>query len=199
MAEKEVVEIKIPSARLSFPRLWTPKAFSKNQKPRYEATFLLDPSNEKHAPVIKKIKAEKERVCKEKWGDKVPKRLKLCYGDADEDQKDYDGYEGMFYIASANRRPPRIIGRDRKDLTEADGIPYGGCYVNGLVSLWAWEFVSEEGGKQYGVNANFLAVQYDKKGAAFGVKPVDVEDRFDELPDEDDEDDGEDDESWDDE
>lgn len=178
---KETVFIKLPGARLSFPRLWTPKAFSKTQKPRFEASFLLDPSNEVHAKVIKKIKAEFERVVSEKWNGKTPPKLKKCFGLADENEMTYDGYEGMFYVASAHKNRPKIIDRDRSVLTEADGKPYGGCYVNGLISLWAWEFVSEEGGKQRGVNANLHAVQYDRKGEAFGAKPIDEEEHFDAL------------------
>jgi hypothetical protein len=44
--------IKLKNVRLSFARLWKPKAFQEGQDPRFEATFLLDPSNAEHAATI---------------------------------------------------------------------------------------------------------------------------------------------------
>lgn len=177
MSKNEVVVIKLPKVRLSFPRLFVPKAFSPAQEPRFEATFLLDPSNKAHAGVIAQIKSEAKRVATEKWGANLPKALKKCYGLADESGKEYDGYAGMFYIASANKTRPRVVGPDRVDLVESDGKPYAGCFVNATVSLWAWG--PNVGG--HGLNANLRGVQFVEDGDAFGVRPVDAEEEFDAL------------------
>jgi hypothetical protein len=98
-------------------------------------------------------------------------------------RKSYDGYEGMFVIASNNRTRPTVVDRDLTPLVEEDGKPYSGCYVNGTITLWSQD-------NQYGkrVNANLRAVQFVKDGDAFGVKPADAEDEFDVLDGDDDED-----------
>jgi hypothetical protein len=172
--------IKLKSVRLSFPRLWVPKAFQEGQPPRFEATFLLDPSNAAHAALIKRVNSEAMRIAKLKWPNGIPKGVKPCYGLADKDpvKSEYDGYAGMWYIASNNKTRPTVVGRRREPLVEKDGKPYAGCYVNGSITLWAQD---NSFGKR--INANFRAVQFDRDGEAFGVKPVDAEDEFDELED----------------
>lgn len=174
--------IKLPNVRLSFPRLFKPKAFREGQEPRFESTFLLDPSDKVHAKIIKQIETTADEILEEHFGKKVPKKIELCFGDGDD--KDYDGYEGMFYISTSNKTRPTVVARDRTPLVEEDGKPYAGCYVNGSITLWVMD---NEFGKR--VNANLRAVQFVKDGEAFGVKPVDADEEFDVLDDEDDSDD----------
>lgn len=171
--------IKLPRARLSFPHLFEPKAFRQGQEPRFEASFLLDPSDKAHAKVIKQIKSTAKELAEEKWGKKLPRGLKFGFGDGDD--KDYDGYEGQFYITTANKTRPTVVDRDRTPLAASDGRPYAGCYVNGSITLWAQN-------NEYGqrINANLRAVQFVADGEAFGVKPVDAEEEFNDLSDDDD-------------
>lgn len=178
-------KIRIKLGRLSFPKLFRPVAFQEGQDPRFESTFLLDPSDKVHAKLIKEIKAKAKAVLEEKFNGKVPKGVKYCFGDGND--KDYDGYEDMFYISTANKLRPTVVDRDRTPLTEEDGKPYAGSFVNATITLWPQDH--PKGGKR--VNANLLAVQFAKDGEAFGQKPVDAEDEFDVM--EDDDDDSEDD------
>ena len=172
-------KIKLTNVRLSFQRLFVPKSFKEGQPARFEASFLLDPSDKAHAALIKEIKTRAKEVIKEQWGEK-PKSLKVCFGSGDE--KDYDGYEGQFYITSNNRTRPTVVDRNLQPLVEADGKPYSGCYVNGTITLWAQD---NQFGKR--INANLRAVQFVRDGEAFGVQPVEAEEEFDAR-----EDDGED-------
>lgn len=179
MAEKQSTTsevIKLTNVRLSFPRLFQPKSFRPGQDPRYEATFLLDPSDKAHAEHIKQIKAEANKILKAKYGDKIPNSIKenLCFGSGD--KKDYDGYAGMFYLSASNKTRPVVVDQKRNPLTADDGKPYAGCYVNASVTLWVMD---NEFGKR--VNANLRGVQFYKDGEAFGVKPVDAEEEFEDL------------------
>lgn len=166
--------IKLPNVRLSFPRLFKPKAFREGQEPRFEATFLLDPSDKAHAALIAEIESTADAILKEHFNGKVPNSVKLCFGDGNE--KDYDGYADMFFISTSNRTRPTVVDRQRNPLVEEDGKPYAGCYVNGSITLWVMD---NEFGKR--VNANLRAVQFVRDGEAFGVKPVDAEEEFDVL------------------
>jgi hypothetical protein len=179
MATSEV--IKLNNVRLSFPRLFEAKAFREGQTPRFEGTFLLDPSNKAHAKSIKLIEKTAAEIGKEKWGKKLPKKLEFCFGDAEENDKTYDGYEGMFYISTsqpATQGRPTIVDRDRSALTAEDGRPYAGCYVNTNITLWTQD---NEFGKR--INANLRIVQFVKDGEAFGVKPADAEEEMDVIDD----------------
>lgn len=178
MADSEKITLK--NVRLSFPRLFEPRAFEEGQKKRYEATFLLDPTDKEHAKTIKEIKKQAAKVAREKWPNGIPKRLPTNFGLADEEGLEYDGYEGMFYFRTA--RPgdsrPTVVNRDRTPLSAEDGVIYAGCYVNATVTIWAQD---NQFGKR--LNGNLRAVQFVKDGEAFGAPPVDAEEEFDELPD----------------
>ena len=183
MATSDV--IKLGNARLSFPKIFEPKAFSEGQKPRYEGAFLLDPSNKAHAKVIDQIVATAKDLLEDHFGD-IPDTVECCFGYSDArlieigtlewrgKKKSYDGYEGMFYITSANTTRPTVVDQQRAPLVEADGKPYAGCFVNATITLWVQD---NSFGKR--VNANLRGVKYVRDGEAFGVKPVDAEDEFD--------------------
>ena len=172
-------KIPLNNVRLSFPRLFKPKAFKEGQDPRFEAAFLLDPSNKEHAKTIKVIENTAKELLAEHFGKTIPKGIKYCFGLSEDAGKEYDGYEGMFFITCNTKQRPVVVNRDRTPLAEEDGVVYAGCYVNGNVTLWVQD-------NQYGkrVNANLRSVQFVKDGEAFGVEPVVADDEFDALPDE---------------
>lgn len=189
----EIIQLK--DVRLSFPHLWKPKAFQTGQDPKYQATFLLDPTRKDHAAAIKQIKRQAKAVLIEKFGEMPEKGdYKLCFGMADKHpkKKKYEGYEGMFYIATSNTIAPTTIDRRKNDVIEADGVLYAGAYVNTNITLWPQDH--PQGGK--GVNANLRIVQFFRDGDAFGTAKASA-DEMDEVEIDDDEDDAVDD--WDDE
>jgi len=169
-----------------------PRAFNPGQPPRYEASFLLDPSDKDHAAVIAEIEEVADDIAKEMWPKKRPPGLERCYGLANDDEKksQYDGYEDMFFISTSatQNTPPLIVDAGRNALVIKDGvepkIPYAGCYVTASITLWTQD---NQFGKR--INANLRAVQFKKDGEAFsGVKPVDVDEELDDFDgDEDDE------------
>ena len=193
--KKSVAEIiKLKNVRLSFPNVFKAVAFEAGKDPRFQAAFLLDPSDKDHAKAIKQIKIEAKRIMTESWGEvPEPDEYRRCYGLAKNHPKKrkYEGYEGMFYIDTANTIAPTLIDRRKQEVVEQDGVLYAGCYVNTNITLWAYDH--PKGGK--GIAANLRIVQFFKDGDQFGNSKADV-DEMDEV-DIDDEDDAADD--WDDE
>ena len=182
--------IKLKNVRLSFPRLFKPRAFREGQEPRFEGTFILDPSDEKHQAIIDEIEATGEEILKEVWPKSIPKSVVRCYGLSDDQNPplEYDGYPGMYFVrTSANlKNPPGIFDRGRNELTlDANGvepkIPYAGCYVHATITLWV---MNNEFGKR--VNANMRLVQFVRDGDAFGAAPPNAEEELDILDDDDD-------------
>ena len=164
------MEIQIKNARLSFPDLWTPRAFKEGLPAKYKATFLVP----KDSPMAKQIDKAIEKVAMEKWPKTYAKVLasiqgnanKLCWQDGD--NKDYDGYEGMMAFSANNKARPTVWDRDGKTpLTEDDGKPYAGCYVNGLVDIFAYDNSGN------GISASLSGIQFVKDGEAFsGGRPA---------------------------
>lgn len=166
------MDIKLPDARLAFPVLFTAKPFQgdNSKPPEFSASFLLDPSNKQHAAVIKEIEKAEREVATAKWGaDKVEAILtslkandRLAHHDGDK-KAEYDGFPGTVFVSCRSKVRPLLIDRQKNPVTEADGIIYGGCYVNAKVSLWAQD---NSFGKR--INAQVTGVQFNRAGDAFG-------------------------------
>lgn len=172
------MKIKLKDVRLSFPNIWKAKEFKPGDgKFRYDATFLIVPGSEND----KTIKAAIQAAAVETYGAKADKFLAQCEGQAnknayaDGDLKDYEGYEGMLYLACHSKVRPLIIDRAREPLSEEDGKPYAGCYVNAQVEIYAQK------GENPGVRASFSGVQFVRDGDAFGGGSAAKTDDFDDL------------------
>ena len=183
--------IKLKNVRLSFPQLFKMRSFREGQDPRFEATFLLDPSDKAHAKIIKGVEAFGNAASDEQWPKGRPKKCIPCYGLAEDFDLDYDGYEGMYKIStSANaKNPVQVYDRGRQLLeVNANGIepniPYAGCYVNATITLWTQD--NEYGSR---INANLRLVQFAKDGDAFGAAAANAEEELDILDDDEDGDD----------
>lgn len=173
------MKIKLQNVRLAFPSLWEAKTVNGEGKPAFSASFLLDPKD----PQVKTIEAAIAQTAKEKWGAKAEQVLKqMRAGDKtalhDGDTKSqYQGFEGMMFVSSRSATRPLVLGRDKSQLSEEDGIVYAGCYVNCSLELWAQD-------NSYGkrVNAQLGGVQFVKDGDAFagGGSAADEND-FDDL------------------
>jgi len=160
-----MAEVFLKDVRLAFPTLFKATSFQPDQDKKFGATFLLEPdsANEKN---VKKAMAE---AAEAKWPGKGKETLKqlwaggkVCLRDGDQ-KANYDGFEGMLFVSTSNPKRPAVFDRDRTPLTEEDGRPYPGCYVNAKIDLWAMD---NQFGKR--INASVVGVQFVRDGEAFG-------------------------------
>lgn len=174
------MKIKLNNVRLSFPNLFKPVAFEPGAPERYDATYLVEPGSEND----KAIRAAIKSVATEKFGKKAEAILgsikgntnKFCYLDGN--LKEYDGYEGMYYLAchrKAKDGPPYVCDENRNQLSENAGKPYAGCYVNATVDIYA------QGDQYTGIRAGIVGVQFAGDGDAFGGTSKGSADDFDDL------------------
>ena len=141
--------------------------------------FLLD--KVKDAEQIKMIKTKISDMIKEHFKGKHPGADKLCLKDGAY-KPNTDGYgDGMVFLSSSNLSKPRVVDQSRNDIDKGDPRIFGGVYVVGVVTLWAQD---NEWGKR--INASLEAVQYARTGKSFGSPPLNIDDAFDDLPEEDD-------------
>jgi hypothetical protein len=179
------MKVKLSNVRISFPSLFKPKAVGDGE-PTFSAAFVIVPGSDNAKTLAQAMTA----VAKEKWTDKaagILKELKakgrVCYKESPATNAEgevYDGFADMHVLNASNKVRPLIIDRDKTPLVEADGRPYGGCYVYATLDLWAMD-------NQYGkrVCATLTGVQFARDGDAFGGGSKATEDDFDDLaPDE---------------
>lgn len=176
------MKVTLKGVRLSFPTLFQPKGFQGGDEgdKKFSAVFLLDKETDKKQ--IAALQKVIDKVAEEKWPKKLPKLKGTCLKDGEEKEDEYDGYDDtiMFVPASTSKRPP-VVDKDLTPIAESDDKIYAGCYVNATIDVWAQD-------NQYGkrVNAQLRAVQFFKDGEAFGAAPVNAEDEFQAIEDDDD-------------
>lgn len=152
-----MAKIKLNNVRLSFPSLWR-KATFEGTETKFEATFMLDKTE--HADKIEEIKKVIAAGIKENLKGAKVAADKIALKDGDESGR--DEYENHYTLKAANGKRPKIVDRDKGQLTEDDNRPYSGCYVNAIVEPW---YQSNAYGKR--VNFNLLGVQFLKDGEPF--------------------------------
>jgi Protein of unknown function (DUF2815) len=172
-------ELKLTNVRGAFLALFEAKAFAGGEGGAvYSGSFIIAKTD----PQIKAINAAIDAEGKAKWADKAVAILKtiratdktfLHDGDLKEQ---YEGFPGNFFIAARNKSRPLVIDRDKTPLTEKDGKPYSGSFVNIILDIWAQD-------NQYGkrVNATLKGVQFVKDGDAFSGSAPASADSFDDL------------------
>jgi len=171
-----MADIILPNVRLSFPDLHTPgqpMATASDKTPKYGGQFIF----EKGSEAFNIASAEFARVAQEKFGanwQNIVASLakdKKCIRNGDQnlakDGSVRDGYAGMFYIVARNKAKPAIVDQRLQPLTPDSGKPYGGCFVNVKLEIYAMD----RPGQGKSINATLKAVQFVKDGTAFAGGP----------------------------
>lgn len=174
------VRIMLRDVRISFPVLWEPRGFNDSEEnKRYSATFIFPPDS----PAIAEIKKAMMEVAKERWKEKagaIAKSLKaqnkIPVHSGDE-KGEVDGFAGMYYINTSSVTKPLVVDERRNELRPDSGKPYGGCYVNAAIEIWAQD-------NKYGkrINASLRGVQFVRDGDAFSGISAASRDEFDDVP-----------------
>jgi len=174
------IKVKIMKVRLSFPDIFDAVQYQGAGAFRYNASFLIVPGSDND----KQVKAAILAAAKEEFREKATAVLASLQGNSNKycylsgDTKEYDGYQGMMVLSSHRRQTdgrPLVIDEQKRPLDISDGKPYGGCYVNATVDIYA------QPGKNSGIRCGLQGIQFAADGDAFGgAKPGKVED-FDDL------------------
>lgn len=172
----------LKDVRLSFPDLWRPgKPMQEGDTPKYGGQFIFAPDSE----AAKACKEAMIAAAKETFGanwenivkamEKSKKCLRIGNDHLDKEGNVRDGYADMMYLVARNKAKPAIVAAKAKNsdgswnyLTEADGKPYGGCYVNVKVNVKAMKAKDKIPNQIY---ATLEAVQFVRDGEAFGAGP----------------------------
>lgn len=196
MADPTVGQVVLQDVRLSYPHIWKPEASVKDGKLKFSANFIIDPSTPSGKKNQKLCDAAIKAVTEADWKDKATKMLKAVETDrlnfragetfSNEEGDVYPGYEDMMIAKGSNSRKFPIVRRDKTPTDEAEGVIYAGCYVDAVLRFYTVQG-KDKGGS--GVFASLEAIRFRRDGEAFGAAPVDVDDVFDDLPDEEDDDD----------
>lgn len=176
------MEIFVPNVRLSFPDL-RKRGLPPKDKPNEPGKFGCQGIFAKESPAHIVVRDAVIAVAKAQWPENWQAIVgalgndKKCLrtGDANLDAKGKvrEEYKGMMYVKASNNNEVPLIGAKAKKadgtwniLPASSGKPYGGCYVNLKIDVYA----STKHGNA--VHATLQAVQFVKDGDAFSGAPA---------------------------
>lgn len=115
-----------PKARLSFPQVFTAKAAPGSDKLKFSVSLLIPPTSD-IGLLIDAVK----KTAAEKWGDKLPAKLKSPFLKAEDFE--YDGYEeGWVLLRATSLQKPGIVDATGQNCDEESQVYPGRWCVASL-------------------------------------------------------------------
>ena len=189
-------QIQLKRVRLAFPDLFKPgRPVNEGDPVKYGGSFIIEIGSENEKIAKAAMVAAAEEVFGANWQnivrtmEKSKKCLRIGNDNLDKDGNVRNGFADHVYVVARNKAKPAVIGAKAKKadgswnyLTEADGKPYGGCYVNAKINIKAMKAKDKIPNQIY---ATLEGVQFVADGEPLGGggKPA-VETMFDVLDDE---------------
>ena len=170
---------KLYDVRLSFPHLFEPTAFKAGDALKFSACFLVPKKSDQG----KQIEKDMLEAMTSKFGAKAKASLEGIRGNTnkccvqDGDNSEYEGYAGNWVVRAKSDARPVVVDQNKNPLTQADGKPYSGCYVNASIEFFAYD----NSGK--GLSAKLRAVAFKRDGDSFSGGTKLTDDEVDDLAD----------------
>lgn len=129
-------KIVLENVRLAFCNLFTPRAISEGSDLKYSVCALIPKENKN---LIKKIQSVIQLEITEKWGTKIPGKLKNPLKDGDTDAPDSGGleFEGHMFLNCNSSRKPQVALRNGYAANDDESV-YSGCWADVYVCLYAY-------------------------------------------------------------
>lgn len=164
------IQVTLKNVRLAFPQIWEAKQVNGEGKPAFSAAFLLSADDAQVDAINEAI----DMCAVEKWTTKAKTVLGALRGKdaaalhSGDTKAQYEGFAGNYFVSARSYTKVLVVDRDRTQLEQSSGKPYGGCYVDASVEFWAQD---NQWGKR--VNATLRWVQFRRDGDAFaGAAPA---------------------------
>ncbi|MGN7613065.1 DUF2815 family protein [Magnetococcales bacterium HHB-1] len=134
MADK----LMTPEFRVSFPNLFKARKANENAEPKFSVAMLF-----KKGENLKALRRMANEAAKEKWGNKVPKNIRMPF--LDQGDHDYEGYEpGAVLIRASSKFQPGVVDAKVQQIIDESEI-YPGCYARATVRAYAYDVAGNRG------------------------------------------------------
>lgn len=187
------LHIVAKGVRIAFPRVFEPDDAPGGKK-AYSCQIRFMAENPEHMKAVETLKKKMAKAADYYWGQDAKRNLNRALENVTTKFLRKSD-EGDYYFISLKRREsdgmPRIVGRSREPLTQADGKIYSGAFVNVVFDIWCYGGGKTPDGTRipYGISATLLGVQFVKDGDPFGGASQAKDEDFESLADDGDGDD----------
>ena len=163
-------KVTTPEFRVSFPALFEAKLNTLSGKEEYSIQMIFEKTAD-----LAPLKLMAKNCAIEKWGDKIPEKLRSPFRDGDEYNDTADNQrvelEGKVFINSKSKQRPGLVDGALQAIIDQSDF-YGGCYARATVRAYAYDTKGNRG-----VAFGLLNVQKLRDGEPFSGK-LKAEDDF---------------------
>lgn len=140
---KKQWKVLTPSFRVSFPCVFKPRSAFDNQEPKYSIVMLF-PKEVTKSEEFKALKKLCQDAAKEKWGDQIPKNIRLPWRDGDEEKSHLAGYPGSVFMTASTRMKPGLVDEKLQDIINESDF-YAGCWARATINAFAYDTMGNKG------------------------------------------------------
>ena len=155
--------VMLCNVRLSYNALFEAQDYQNNGDFAYSAKLIIPKGSEAAKAISESLLAVADETFAGKGRDVINKVK------SDPAQFCLQEYDDENYVLATNRKVkvgrPTIVDADRSPLTEADGKPYAGCFVNCIVRPWAMQ-----GKGRSWIRCGLEGIQFVKDGEPFAKR-----------------------------
>lgn len=166
-----------PVMRISYPQVFTPKAFQAGQTPRYGVVILIDKKDKEQMAFMRLLHADAAAVLAVKWPNPETRPRIPLTGHDKSVFKDGDTalnnqgipvkernpeYTGHYFVRAGSTQKPIVVDRNRNEIRDPNEI-YGGCYCKVNVNAYTFDQALNKG-----VTLGLNGIQKIRDGEAFG-------------------------------
>lgn len=162
---------KTPKGRVSYPNVHRPRAFEPGAVEQYEATLIFEPDAD-----LAELREAIRACALEKWGDKLPKKLRSPIRDGDTERADDPAYAGRKYVRLWSKRRPGLVDQRVQTISEESGSFYAGCYAIASYTTFAYDKTGNKG-----IGLGLVNIQKVADGEPLASTAVNPEDDFEVL------------------
>ena len=160
-----------PPFRASFVHLVTPRAPVPDSEPKYSLMVVLPQDNPEAMAFLKNCEDRIDGVLKEKFGGKIPKKVKRPFRDGDEEDNRPEWAGCICFPASASQDfKPQIVDKDLQEVIDPAEL-YSGAWYRVSLRPYAWEHPVGGKGASFGLQ-NVQKVKDDEPFSG-GIKAAD--------------------------
>lgn len=166
-----------PPVRVSFPTLFTPRAFQPGQDAKFSIVLMLDKTDQSHMAFIKELHKDMQQALAEKWPDQATRPRNPLVGHTRSPIKDGDKtlnnqgvllseknpeYAGHYIVRANTTNRPLVVNRNLQDVMDSAEL-YGGCFCKVNINVYTYNSSANKG-----VTCGLNGVQKWADGESFG-------------------------------
>lgn len=182
MSSKPNAETRVVTGtvRFSYVHVFEPWSGDGTSDPKFSVAILIPKSDKATLAKIQRAVESAKHIGNKKWGNTLPRNLKLPLRDGDEERPDQPEYVGHYFLNASSKTQPNVVDKALHPILDAMEF-YSGCYGRASLNFYAF---SANGNNGIAVGLQNLQKTADGEPLGGGrSKPEDDFEAIDDLED----------------